>query len=350
MTRPGTWIDSQNLCGFQCCVLLSDFCQLCLYRRFLFRFFQIIIPLALFDADRPFRIVVRQILITGRWMPFQPQTPQAVFYHVVNNPVRREKLGGGRDVLLADLDVLFQIGEYLVFRLGVIILVQPADNLHLILPIFLWNQVDHLLDGTAFAQQIIRQKKLGIVRNLLEHAGQNAIQGVALNNEQVLEKFLFLIVSLQLVDLCHVQTIQLHVNRLGQNLRTESPLVIRKHADMRGQIPIDLHETQGSKSVKPCIGDFFHNRFVALFLDTTDQGLPLPFLGFRKQMTIYTVGIIVAAALVGDAVHRSAFRHAVNQFSPCPHSIFLDSILIHTITPYSMMAVSSMGDICNVIG
>ena len=214
MTRPGTWIDSQNLCGFQCCVLLSDFCQLCLYRRFLFRFFQIIIPLALFDADRPVRIVVRQILITGRWMPFQPQTPQAVFYHVVNNPVRREKLGGGRDVLLADLDVLFQIGEYLVFRLGVVILVQPANYLYLILPVVLWNQRDHLLNHAALAQQIIRQQKLGVVLDFLEHAGQNAVQRVALHNQQILEQLLLLIAVLQLVDFGLVEPVQIQVNRL----------------------------------------------------------------------------------------------------------------------------------------
>ena len=268
-------------------------------------------------------------------MPLQPQATQAVFYHIMDNPVRREQLRGGGNVLFADFDVLFQVSEHLVLRLGVVILVQPANYLHLILPVVLRNQRDHLLNHAALAQQIIRQKKLGIVLNLLEHAGQNAIQGVALNNEQVLEKFLFLIAVLHLVDFGLVEAVQIQVNRLGENLRAEAPLVIRKNADVRGQISVNLHETQGGNAVEPGVGNFFHHLLVAFFLDAANQRLPLPLLGVGKQMPVHAVGVRVAQIVLAHAEHGGALGHAVDQLPPRPYRVFLDCIFVHCKSPFS---------------
>ena len=75
MTASGTRVDTPNILWFQRFVLFPDGIQLRLNLRFLFCFFQIILPL-------PFQVIIR--------MPLYPQTPQAVFYHVTNNPVRRK--------------------------------------------------------------------------------------------------------------------------------------------------------------------------------------------------------------------------------------------------------------------
>ena len=238
-------------------------------------------------------------------------------------------------MLFADFDVLFQVGEHLVFRLGVVILVQPSNYLYLILPVVLRNQRDHLLNHAALTQQVIRQQKLGIVLNLLEHTGQDAVQRVALHNQQVLEQLLLLIAVLQLVDFGLVEPVQIQVNRLGENLRAEAPFVIRKNADVRGQISIDFHETQGGKAVEPCVGNFFHHLLVALFLDAANQRLPLPLLGVGKQMPVHTVGVRVANILLAHAEHGGALGHAVDQLPPRPYRVFLDCIFVHCKSPFS---------------
>ena len=56
-----------------------------------------------------------------------------VVCHLVNDIPESDWLeedNKGWDVLGANLDVLFQVGEHLLFRLGVVILVQPAHDLH----------------------------------------------------------------------------------------------------------------------------------------------------------------------------------------------------------------------------
>ena len=120
-------------------------------------------------------------------MALQPQATKAVLDHVVNDPVRREKLGGRRDILLGDLDVFLQVGKDFVLRLGVVILIQPANDLHLIGPVFLRDGADHLLNHATLAEQVIRQQQFSVVLNSLEQHRQDAVQSIALHDQQVLE-------------------------------------------------------------------------------------------------------------------------------------------------------------------
>jgi hypothetical protein len=57
-----------------------------------------------------------------------PQTPKRIFHQIADDPVRGEKLGGSRNILGRDLIVFLQTLENLVFLLGNIKLIQPADN------------------------------------------------------------------------------------------------------------------------------------------------------------------------------------------------------------------------------
>ena len=81
----------------------------------------------------------------------------------MDDPVRGEKLRGRRNVFFGDLYVLLKISKNLILGLGVVILVQPADDLHLIGSVFLRNGGDHLLNHAALAKQVIREQQLGIV-------------------------------------------------------------------------------------------------------------------------------------------------------------------------------------------
>ena len=92
-----------------------------------------------------------------------PKRPLLLHRHkpfVANNPVRCEKLGCCRNVFFCNFHILFQSCENIVFFLAVIILIQPANDLDSILPIILWYQLNHLLNDTAFTEQIVWQKKL----------------------------------------------------------------------------------------------------------------------------------------------------------------------------------------------
>ena len=188
MTGTGAWVNDFQLIRCQCGVFLTNFCKLCLHFRLLLSFFQIVVPFGIFHVTVSSSIgrlffLGRKKLIFGIWVSFQPQTTKAVLYHVANNPVRCKKLGCCRDIFLGDFHILFQSCENIVFFLAVIILIQPADDLDSILPIILWYQLNHLLNDTAFTEQIVRQKKLCVVGNLLEHSRQNFIQSVALHSQ-----------------------------------------------------------------------------------------------------------------------------------------------------------------------
>ena len=85
-------------------------------------------------------------------MPLQPKATKAVLDHVMDDPVRGEELCSRRDILFADLDVLLQVSKDFILRFGIVILIQPADNLHLVSPVLFRNHGDHLLDDAALAE------------------------------------------------------------------------------------------------------------------------------------------------------------------------------------------------------
>ena len=92
--------------------------------RRLLRFVDIILPLRAQNVDLG-------LLLLGPIVIFQivdDHAAQAVLYHIADNPVRGKELGDGGDLLLGDFAVL---GKGLVFWLRIVILIQPADDLHL---------------------------------------------------------------------------------------------------------------------------------------------------------------------------------------------------------------------------
>jgi hypothetical protein len=55
-----------------------------------------------------------------------PQAAQGVFHKIADNPVRSEKLGCCRDIFLADLDILLQVGKDFFLLWSNVVLVDPA--------------------------------------------------------------------------------------------------------------------------------------------------------------------------------------------------------------------------------
>src|SRR5699024_8349133 len=115
-------------------------------------------------------------------MSFLPDSSKRIFHHIANNPVWRKYLGLCRNIFSNYLNPFFYFCIYLLLWFRIIKLIQPSNNLNSIFPIVLWYQLNHLLNDTTFTEQIIRQKKLCIISNLLEHSRQNLIQGVTLHD------------------------------------------------------------------------------------------------------------------------------------------------------------------------
>lgn len=134
MARAHTGIDDTDFFRFQGSIFLPDLCKLRLHLRLLLGFVQIVLPLR-------FQGIVR--------MAFQPQATKTVLDHVTDDPVRCEKLSSCRDFLFSDPTFLRKHG---CFRLNVVKLIEPADDLNLISPILLRNGRDHLLDHAAFGR------------------------------------------------------------------------------------------------------------------------------------------------------------------------------------------------------
>ena len=134
---------------------------------------------------------------------------KAVFHHIADDPVRREELGDGGDFLFGDLSVLGKGG---VLRLGVVILVQPADDLHLTSRIFpsssrvrdvkvlLRDVVGQMVHDTFPIHNREVQQQLGVVAGLLKQGGQDLVQGVALLDEQQPEQLVQLVLGFQAQD------------------------------------------------------------------------------------------------------------------------------------------------------
>ena len=183
-----------------------------------------------------------------------------------------------------------------------IILIKPAKNfnlsiLRLNIKIIFWNYIYHFINDATFTEQVVWQKKLGIIRNLLKQPRQNCRQCVALGDQQVFIEFIGLVFFLQGIDLLHVQSIQLQMNRFGDNLGLKVILLIRKYAHTGREVSIDLHIAQSTETVEPGIGGFFHDLLIAVLLDFGNQCLPLLLLCSGQEMPIYGISICIADIL-----------------------------------------------------
>ena len=136
MTATHARVNNLDLLRLYLPIFRTHFFQFCLDGILLLCFFQIIFPVGIFRLA----------------MSFCPKPSQRIFYHISNYPVRRKKLCCRRNAFRTDFNVLFQVGKNFVFRFGVVILVQPADNLHLVLPVFFGNIFHHVGNYAVITQ------------------------------------------------------------------------------------------------------------------------------------------------------------------------------------------------------
>ena len=154
---------------------------------------------------------------------------------------------------------------------------------------------------------------------------------IAERDQQILIQFLCLIDLLEFNDLVQIQTGQLQIQRVRQNLRLVGILLIREGTGVARQIIIDLHEAQGNKTVEPCIGNLLHRLPIAIPADQTYQRLPLLNLSRSQHHAVYVLSAFIENFLFRDAELLRLLGHTGDQLPSSPDSVFLNCILIHGV-------------------
>ena len=290
-------------------------------------------------------------------MTLAPQAAKAVFDHVPHDPVRCKQLGGGGDICRADFDVLFEVGEHLFFRLGVVILVQPAHDLHspafiiFFEPVGFGDVVYQMADHAVLIGEGERQQQRHIVVHLLKQAGQAVAQRGTLLEEQQPECFVQLVVVFEVDDLLLLcrGVVQHCVKRGGDDLRLGAAIRAGQNPRAAGQQVVDLHIPHRNQPVEPCVGNLIHHSLVrrrvaallgGLLIQLRHKALPLgdgvalDAVGLRQANVKELHGFIGLWQRLGN----SGFRHANqpgavfgigNQLIARPYSKLFDCGFVH---------------------
>ena len=264
-------------------------------------------------------------------MSLYPQTAERVLDHVAHNPVRRKQLRCCRNTFFRDLHVLFQTGKRVILQLGVVILVQPADNLHGILPVLLRNIRNHASEHAVRLEDVIRQQHFRVAAHALKHPRQRFVQRVALRQQQVAIQALGVVAFNVFCNLTGVQSRQFKVQNIRQNFRLKRTIRVRKHTDMRRQVIVYLHKTKCDKAVEPSVGNFLHHLLVALGINLLDEFSALGFLLGSQQSAANRVSRGVAVALCVNAVLIRTLRDLLDQLRACPDGKLLYCGFVHLL-------------------
>ena len=368
MAAAHAGVDDLELFRLHFGVLGADILQLLLHLRLLRGLVQIILPVGLVEVR----------------VTLDPQTAKAVFHHVAHDPVRGKQLGRRRDVLLADLDVLFQVGKHLVLGFGVVILVHPAHDLHLTQRLAvliggvnvkpaLVHLVDQTVDHAVGVVETERNQQLGkavAAVQILKQPGQDAAQVVALLEEQKTEQVIFLVGILQVEDALFFVLGKLQIagerclDQIGQLLPGD---LAGKHPHR--EIAVDLHKADGDQTVEPCIGDLLDELFQLLFWliggieaahmgskvlvlvhgPHAPDGLDVAIAKVKHQLLV-RAGLRLHDAFFGDAVPLQLERHICDQLAACFHRKLLDGCLFHSVPLFvyqiSTFRVSPLSSFC----
>ena len=212
--------------------------------------------------DVVFHLPLERRVRVGR----QPLRAQRVLHHVLHDPVGREKLCRGRNVFR-----LHHIADHLVLFLRDVELVEPADDLDL-LPLVFVDAFDQLADQRVGVQQVGGQEQFGLVADALEEKGHGLVQGVALRQQQQpVELFVFGAVQLQSDGPGTVQTRQLDIGGVVEDLRAALACGMAQHPVAVVEIAVQLHVADGHEAVEPGVGDGLHGGVEAVGVNPLNQ-------------------------------------------------------------------------------
>ena len=185
--------------------------------------------------------------------------------------------------------------------------------------------------NAVLPENVVGQQHFRITAHPLEHDRKRTVQGVALRQQQIAVES-FGVVALDI--LCHLAAIQprqVKVQHIVQNLRLKRAGSVREHADMGGQIVVDLHKAQGDEAVEPSVGNLFHDLLVALFLDFLDEFLSLGLFLRRQQPPIQCVRRSDTEAGLVNSILIGTLGNLRDQLIPRPDRKLLNCVLVHLL-------------------
>ena len=362
MTGAHAGVDEPYVLWGELAVFCPNLRQLRLNLWFLLGFLQIVVPLGIFPIpiachERILLRLGRQQVFGGIGMAIQPESAQRIFHHVTNDPVRGEQLGDGRNLVFGDS----ALGKGLAFWLSVIVLVQPADDLHLAflghVEIALRNVVGQVVHHAVGIHEGNAQQQLCILGGMLKQAGQHGAQGITPLDEQHPKQLV------QLVLILHGQHRvpllggegQVGIEGPGDNIRLQLVGIFAgEHPDMIRQVVVDLHKPDGNQTVEPGIGNLLHHKteglsvihFLGLLPDGSCQGIALPdsgtghlgiFLGADVKKLQVGGGLLQGRSNLPfrDSQQSCLEGYIINELSPGVDGKHLNGGFIHGITPFS---------------
>ena len=272
----------------------------------------------------------------------------------------------GGDALFRDLDVLLEQREYLVFRLGVVILIHPADDLHLTgrfavlvgvrnIEVAFRDIMGQVIDHAVLVCERNGQQQLGIISGRLEQLRQDLVQLVALLDKQRTKQLVQLVLVLELQHAVALvgREVQIGVKGRGDKIWLQLAGVLGgKNTDAGGEIVVDLHEPDGDHTVEPGVGDFLHHilerglvvHLAGFIPDGSNKGIALGdlralYLGVSLRADVKELQVLRG---LRQRLGRAGFRHAekprlvcdlADELSPRPHSKILDRGFVHGVFP-----------------
>ena len=309
-----TWVDELDILWLEVRVLGANFLQFGFYICFLLGFVEIVFPVF-------FERVV--------WMTVEPEASEAVFDHVAHDPIWCEQLGGGWDAFFGDFYVFLEQGVSFFFEFFIVILIQPADDLHLVGPVFFWDVVHEVAEDAVGFEDVVWQEKFGVTAEAFEHTRQGGVQRVALGEQKIAIEIVGLVLLDIGGDFLLVEAIELEMEHVGEDLWLKGAAGVGEHADVAWQIIVHFHVAQGDETVEPSVGNFFHDLVIAFDFNLLYKLGALALLVGRQSAAVDGDGVFYAVGFFGDAVLIRTLGHLRNHLRACPDGKFLNGVFIH---------------------
>ena len=116
------------------------------------------------------------------WIVEHPQTAERVLDHIAHDPLGGEELRGGRDVRRRCLALGL---EELVFNVGIVVLIHPAQNGHALAPVLVSENGIEFAHHTVSHHEALGQQQLHGSAHAFKDARQAIGKLLALSNKQV---------------------------------------------------------------------------------------------------------------------------------------------------------------------
>ena len=244
---------------------------------------------------RRLNIVVPVLVQLAVWMGLHPKPAYRVLHQIAHDPVRCEQLGSGGNLLGSGLVILLEPVHHLVLAFRNVVLVQPADDLHIAgrivnTAILRSHSLHRIPQHGTLGEQIGWHEQFihsaGLLADVFEHERQVTIPEPAFRlQQQTISQALRIIrqngTTQQSFDALFGLTI--HPQREHRAVVILASLRCCKHFRQsiragqtgwgdhrRAGEPVHIHVTECDDAVEPSVRITFHHMLAALF---TSAGL-----------------------------------------------------------------------------